>query len=106
MQVTPLFSHSDHPSMRERGRWAKNLPSPEGDTVGELRRGASFVPPLPLSVPIISSHSNRDMSTQAEEVLSFNLALRQLQEATQAKAQPEWRLALKLEGLTKNYKDQ
>ena len=43
---------------------------------------------------------------QTEEVLSFSLALRQLQEATQAKAQLEWGLALKLEGLTKNYEDQ
>ena len=63
-------------------------------------------PSLPLSVPIVSSHSNRDASTQTEEVLSFSLALRQLQEATQVKAQHEWRLALKLEGLAKNYEDQ
>ena len=92
--------------MRERGRWAKNLPSPHGDTVGELRTGTSFVPPLPLSVPIISSHSNRDMSMQTDEALSFSLALRQLQEVTLAKAQLEWRLALKMEGLAKNYEDQ
>ena len=26
MQTAPLFFHSDHPSARERGRWAKNLP--------------------------------------------------------------------------------
>ena len=43
---------------------------------------------------------------QTEEAFSFSLALRQLQEATQAKAQLEWRLALKLEGLAKNYEDQ
>ena len=43
--------------------------------------------PLPLSVSIISSHSYRDVSMQAEEALSFSFALRQLQEATQAKAQ-------------------
>ena len=43
---------------------AKNLPSPHGDTVGEFRRGTSFVPPLPLSVPIISSHSNRPEYTK------------------------------------------
>ena len=30
----------------------------------------------------------------------------QLQEVTQAKAHVEWRLALKLEGLAKNYEDQ
>ena len=35
-QTAPLFSHSDCPSARERGRWAKHLPSPHGDTVGEL----------------------------------------------------------------------
>ena len=69
--------------------------------MGELRRGALFVPPLPLSVPIISSHSNRDASTQTKEALSFSLALRQLQEVMQAKAQLEQRLALELEGLTK-----
>ena len=62
--------------------------------------------PLPLSVPIVSSHFHRDVSTQTEEVLSFSLASRQLEEATQAKAQLEWGLALKLEGLTKNYEDQ
>ena len=43
--------------------------------------------PPPLSVPIISSHSNRDMSVQTEEVLSFSLTLRQLQKVTQAKTQ-------------------
>ena len=46
------------------------------------------------------------MSTQTEEVLNFSLTLRQLQEVTQAKAQLEWRLALELEGLAKNYEDQ
>ena len=39
-------------------------------------------------------------------MLGFSLALRQLQEATQVKAKLEWGLALKLEGLTKNYEDQ
>ena len=53
--------------------------------------------PLPLSVLIVSSHSNRDASTQTKETLSFSLALRQLQEVTQTKVQLEWRLALKLE---------
>ena len=86
VQVAPLFSHSDHPSTRERGRLAKNLLSPHGDMVGELRRGASFVPALPLSVPMISSHSNRDASLQTEAVLGFSVAFRQLQEATQDKA--------------------
>ena len=62
--------------------------------------------PLLLSVTIISSHSNKDVSVQSKEVLCFSLALRQLQEVTQAKAQLEWRLALKLEGLAKNYEDQ
>ena len=52
--------------------------------------------PLPLSVPIISSHSNRDMSVQTKETLGFSLALRQLQEATKAKVQLDWGLALKL----------
>ena len=61
--------------------------------------------PCPLSVPFISSHSNRDMSVQTKEVLSFSFALRQLQEV-KAKAQLEWRLALELEGLAKNYEDQ
>ena len=74
--------------------------------MGGLRIGVSFVPSLPLSVPIVSSHSNRDVNMQTEEVLSFSLALRQLQEITQAKAQLEWRLALELEGLVKSYKDQ
>ena len=50
---------------RKRG-WARSLPIPHGGTVGELRRGASFVQPVPLSVPVIYSHSNRDMSTQTE----------------------------------------
>ena len=44
--------HSDHPSTKERGRWAKHLPSPHGDTVGEFRRGASFV----LPYVTVSSH--------------------------------------------------
>ena len=48
--------------------------------------------PLPLSVPIISSHSNRDKSAQTEEVLGFSLSLRQLQAVTQAKDQLEWGL--------------
>ena len=34
------------PFEREKGRWAKNLPIPHGDTLGELRRGAWFVPPF------------------------------------------------------------
>ena len=106
LHVHRLLLHSDHPSIRERGRWAKNLPSPHGDTVGKLRRGASFVPPLPLSVPIVSSNSSRDVSMQTEEPLSFSLALRQLQEVAQAKAQLDWRLVLKLERLAKNYEDQ
>ena len=72
----------------------------------ELRRGVSFVPSLPLSVPTVSSHSNRDARMQTEEVLSFSLTLTQLQEANQAKAQLEQSLALKLDGLAKNYKDQ
>ena len=55
-----------------------------------------------LSSPLVPI----DTSAQTEEVLSFSLALRQLQEATQAKAQLEWWLALKVEGLTKNYEDQ
>ena len=38
--------------------------------------------PLPLSVPILSSHSNRDVSVQTEGALCFSLALRQFQEAT------------------------
>ena len=88
-QVAPLFSHSDHPSTRERGGWTKYLPSPHGDTVGELKSRALFVPPLPLSVPIVSSHSNRDMSMQTKEVLGFILTLRQLQEVIKAKAQLE-----------------
>ena len=45
------------------------------------------------------------MSMQTEEVLNFSLALWQLQEGTQAKAQLEWRLVLKLEWLSKNYED-
>ena len=44
MQVAPLFSHLDSLSTGERERWPKDLHSPLGDTVGELRRGASFVP--------------------------------------------------------------
>ena len=43
---------------------------------------------------------------QTKEMLSFSLTLRQLQEVIQAKAQPEWRLALELEGLAKNNKAQ
>ena len=62
--------------------------------------------PLLLLVCIISSNSNRDASGQTKEVLSFSLALRQLQEATQAKAEIEWGLTLKLEVVTKNYEDQ
>ena len=74
--------------------------------MGDLRRGALCAPSLPLSVPIVSSHSNRDVCVQTKEVISFSLALRQLQEVTQAKAQLEWRLALELEGMAKNYEDQ
>ena len=104
-QVAPLFSHSSCPSARERGRWAKNVPIPCGDTVRHLRRGASFVLPLPLSVPIVSSHSKWDVSMQTEEALSFSPALRQLQEATQARSQLQRRLVLELEELAKNYED-
>ena len=43
---------------------------------------------------------------QSKEVLGFSLALRKLQEVTKAKAQLEWRLALKLEEVAKNYEDQ
>ena len=63
-------------------------------------------PPFPLSIPIVSSHSNRDTRMQTEEVLGFSLVLRQLKEVTQAKASLEWMLALELEGLAKNYEDQ
>ena len=92
--------------MSKRGRWARNLPNPHRDTVGKLRKGSSIVPPLPLLVPIISCHSNRDAIAQTEEVLGFSLALKQLQEITQTKAQLEQRLALELEGLAKNYEVQ
>ena len=51
-------------------------------------------PPIPI-----------DTSMQTKEALGFSLALRQLQEVIQAKAQLEWRLALKLEGLAKNNED-
>ena len=61
-RLLPYSSHSDHPSMRQRGRWAKHFPSHNGDTVGDLRREALLVLPLPLSVPIVSSYSNRDIS--------------------------------------------
>ena len=43
MQFASLFFHSGHPSVRERGRWAKNLPIPCWGTVGKLRRGTLFV---------------------------------------------------------------
>ena len=65
-----------------------------------------FSLPLPMSVPIISFHSNRDISMQTKEALGFSLALRQLQEATQAKAQLEQRVVLEMEVLAKNYEDQ
>ena len=84
VQVAPLFFHSNCPSARDRGRWVKNLPNSHEDTVEELRRGASFVPPLPLSVPIVPSHSNRDTNMQTKEVLGFSLALRQVQKVTQS----------------------
>ena len=45
------------------------------------------------------------MGAQHEEVLNFSLALRQLQKATQTKAQIEQGLALKLAGLTKGFED-
>ena len=61
---------------------------------------------LPLSVPIISPHSNIDGRAQTKEALSFSLALRQLQEAIQAKAQLEWGLARELEGPMKDHEDQ
>ena len=62
--------------------------------------------PLSLSVPFLSSHSNRDVSMKTKEALGFSLTLRQLQEATKAKFQLKCGLALELEGLTKNYEDQ
>ena len=37
--------------MTERGRWAKSLPIPHGDIVGELRRGASLDPPFATVSP-------------------------------------------------------
>ena len=62
---------------------------------------------VPLSVPIVSSHSSGDMSVQTKEALGFSLALRQLQAVNQVKAQlEEWGLVLELEGLTKNHEDQ
>ena len=62
--------------------------------------------PVPLSVPIISSHSNRDASFQNKEAFCFSLALRQLQAVTQAMTQLEQELVLKLEGLARNHEDQ
>ena len=90
VEVAPLFFHSDCPSIWERGRWAKKLPSPHGDTVGDLREGASLVPPFATVSPCHLSHFNGDVSAQTKEVLNFSLALRQLQEVTQVKAQLEW----------------
>ena len=93
VQVAPIFFHPGHPSVRERVGWAKSLPIPHGDPVGELRRGASFVPTFghcqSPSSPLIP---NRDKSAQTEEVLGFSLSLRQLQAVTQAKDQLEWGL--------------
>ena len=81
VQVAPSFFHSNCPSMRDGGRWANNLPCPHGDSVGELRRGASFVPPHLYHCQSPSFlHVNIDASTQTKEVLSFSLSLRQLQE--------------------------
>ena len=41
-----LSFHSNCSSARERVRLAKSLPSPWKNTVGDLRRGALFVPPF------------------------------------------------------------
>ena len=108
--VAPMFFHSGHPSVRERGGLGlKVYPIPCMETLWESSEEEHHLShPVPLSLPIISSHSNRDTSMQTEEVLNFNLSLRQLQAVTQAKAQLEWGLVLKLQGLmrisgTKNH---
>ena len=90
----------------KEGDWLKIYPVLMETLLKSSEKEHHLSPPLPLSVPIISSHSNRDVSAQTKEVLGFSLALRRLQEATQAKAQLEQRLALELEGLAKNYEKQ
>ena len=77
------------------------------ETLQESSEEDAYLSP---SFATVSPHhllqSNRDVSVQTKEVFGFSLALRQLQEVTQAKAQLEWRLALELEMLDKNYKYQ
>ena len=48
---------------------------------------------IPLSVPTTPFQSHRDVGSQTEGVLSFSVALRQLQVVIQARAQLEWELA-------------
>ena len=76
------------------------------ETLWESSEEKHHLSPLSDCQSSLSPHSNRDATAQTEEVLGFSLPLRQLQEATQAKAQLEWRLALELEGLIKNYEEQ
>ena len=59
VQVTPIFFHSGHPCMRERGGLKVYLFLME--TLWESsQEDHHFSNPVPLSVPIISSHSNRN----------------------------------------------
>ena len=104
MQIAPLFFHSGHPE-RKREVGYKSTHSSLRHFGKAQKRNIVCPTHLPLLVSIISN-SKRDASTQMEEALNFKLALRQLQEATQAKPQLEQRLALKLAGLAKDFEDQ
>ena len=79
--------------MRGKGRGAKTYPFLMETLWESSEEEHHLSHPLSLSVPIISSHSYRNMSMQTEEALSLSLTLRQLEEATQAKAQLEWGLS-------------
>ena len=62
--------------------------------------------PFPLSVPIVSSHSNRDMSMQTEEALGLSLDFKAVTSSYTGQCSARMELVLKLESLTKNYEDQ
>ena len=68
--------------------------------------GHHLCTPVHLSVPTISTQSNREASSQTKEMLGLSPSLRQLQPVTQAKVQLEWELPLKGERLAKDYDDQ
>ena len=71
-----------------------------------LRKSIAYLIQLLLLVSLSSPHPQREEGSHPEDGAGFNLALKQLQGVSWAKAKLEWELAHRGEGLTRKYKDQ